>query len=59
MLFDNITIRLLGSDDFPLEAKQQAAADLSTAAANGALEIVSGDPLPLGHVAERSKYMCG
>src|SRR4029453_2107948 len=25
MLFDNITIRLLGSDDFPTEAKRQAA----------------------------------
>ncbi len=28
MLFDNVTIRLLGSDDFPAAAKQQAAADL-------------------------------
>ena len=26
MLFDNVTIRLLGSDDFPAEAKRQAAA---------------------------------
>jgi NADPH2:quinone reductase len=32
MLFDNITIRLLGSDDFPTDAKDQAAADLTTAA---------------------------
>ena len=29
MLFDNVTIRLLGSDDFPAAAKQQAAADLT------------------------------
>jgi len=36
MLLDNVTIRLLGSDDFPVEAKQQAAADLTLAAAEGA-----------------------
>ncbi|MDV6284525.1 NADPH:quinone reductase [Rhodococcus jostii] len=47
MLFDNITIRLLGSDDFPPEAKQQAATDLTTAAADGALSIAIDDPLPL------------
>ena len=33
MLFANLTIRLLGSDDFPPAAKQQAAADLTAAAA--------------------------
>ena len=33
MLFDNVTIRLLGSDDFPADAKRQAAADLTQAAA--------------------------
>src|SRR3954451_3446139 len=37
MLFDNITIRLLGSDDFPAQAKQQAAADLTAAARDRAL----------------------
>jgi NADPH2:quinone reductase len=42
MLFDNITIRLLGSDDFPAEAKQQAAADLTASAADGALSIAIG-----------------
>ena len=36
MLFDNITIRLLGSDDFPTDAKTQAAEDLTAAAAAGA-----------------------
>jgi NADPH2:quinone reductase len=35
MLFDNITIRLIGSDDVPTEAKQQAAADLTSAAREG------------------------
>jgi NADPH2:quinone reductase len=32
MVFNNVTIRLLGSDDFSAEAKQQAAQDLTTAA---------------------------
>src|SRR5205085_6861347 len=32
MLFANLTIRLLGSDDFPPAAKRQAAVDLTTAA---------------------------
>ena len=32
MLFANLTIRLLGSDDFPRAATQQAAADLTAAA---------------------------
>ena len=27
LLFDNVTIRLLGSDDFPADANQKAAAD--------------------------------
>jgi len=52
MLFDNITIRLLGSDDFPAAAKRQAAADLTTAAREGALSIAVGTPLPLEQVAE-------
>jgi NADPH2:quinone reductase len=52
MLFDNVTIRLLGSDDFPAEAKEQAGADLSAAARDGALSIPIVDPLPLGRIAE-------
>jgi NADPH2:quinone reductase len=52
MLFANLTIRLLGSDDFPLEAKRQAAVDLTTAASEGALSISNGDPLPLHRIAE-------
>jgi NADPH2:quinone reductase len=51
MLFDNITIRLLGSDDFPADAKQQAAADLTTAAHNGALTPAVGTPVSLEQVA--------
>jgi NADPH2:quinone reductase len=52
MLFGNITIRLIGSDDFPPAAKQQAAADLTTAARDGALSISIGVPLPLEQTAE-------
>jgi NADPH2:quinone reductase len=49
MLFDNITIQLLGSDDFPIEAKRQAATDLTAAAA--ALHVPTSDPLPLARIA--------
>ena len=52
MLFDNITIRLLGSDDFPITAKQQAAQDLTAAAAEGALSIAIGYARPLARTAE-------
>ena len=40
MLFSNVTVRLLGSDDFLPAAKQQAAADLTAAARDGALSIL-------------------
>jgi NADPH2:quinone reductase len=52
MLFDNVVIRLLGSDDFPAEAKEQAAADLTTAARDGALSISIGEPFPLDEIAD-------
>ncbi len=52
MLFDNVTIRLLGSDDFPVEAKRQAAADLTAAASDGALSIGIEPLLPLERIAE-------
>jgi NADPH:quinone reductase len=52
MLFDNVTIRLLGSDDFPAAAKQQAATDLTASARAGALHVPIGDPLPLSEAAE-------
>jgi NADPH2:quinone reductase len=51
MLFSNLTIRLLGSDDFPAEAKHRAATDLTTAAREGALTVPIGDPLPLERIA--------
>jgi NADPH:quinone reductase len=52
MLFDNITIRLIGSDDFSPAWKQCAAQDLTDAARDGALAIKIGSPFPLDHVAE-------
>jgi NADPH2:quinone reductase len=52
MLFANLTIRLLGSDDFPLAAKRQAAADLNIAAREKALRIPVDSPLPLDRIAE-------
>jgi NADPH:quinone reductase len=52
MLFDNMVIRLLGSDDFPAAAKQQAAVDLTAAARDGALSIPVDAPLPLEQAAE-------
>jgi NADPH:quinone reductase len=52
MLFSNAVIRLIGSDDFPAEARQQAAADLTAAAGEGALSIAIGEPVPLERAAE-------
>ncbi|WP_280315368.1 hypothetical protein [Nocardia abscessus] len=39
LLFNNVTLRLLGSDDFPAEARRQAPRDLPAAAAGGALTV--------------------
>ncbi|MGW0869676.1 NADPH:quinone reductase [Streptomyces sp. NPDC002740] len=52
LLFHNVTLRLLGSDDFPAEAKRQAARDLTAAAAVGALTVDIGDRFPLADIAE-------
>jgi NADPH:quinone reductase len=52
LLFDNVVIRLVGSDDVPLEAKLQAAGDLTAAAESGALTIPIAEPLPLDRAAE-------
>jgi NADPH:quinone reductase len=59
MLFDNLTIRLLGSDDFPAEAKQQAALDLTAAAQAGALAIPVADPFPLEEAATAHERVDG
>ncbi|MFJ8142411.1 NADPH:quinone reductase [Streptomyces sp. NPDC096013] len=52
LLFNNVTLRLLGSDDFPAEAKRQAARDLTAAAAVGALTVEVGDRFPLAGIAK-------
>jgi NADPH2:quinone reductase len=52
MLFANVTIRLLGSDDFPQPAKDAAARDLTAAAADSALSIPVAQVLPLARIAD-------
>lgn len=52
MLFDNVTIRLLGSDDFPAQAKQRATEDLTRAASESALDIAVAAPVPLAEIAD-------
>ncbi|BCL25738.1 NADPH:quinone reductase [Streptomyces aurantiacus] len=52
LLFNNVTLRLLGSDDFPADAKRQAAQDLTAAAAVGALTVAVGHRYPLQDIAE-------
>ncbi len=52
MLFNNVVIRLLGSDDFPHSAKDAAARELTAAAAEGALTIPIDHPMALHRAAE-------
>ena len=42
LLFSNVTLRLLGSDDFPAEAKAEAARGLTQAVVDGKLRIDAG-----------------
>lgn len=51
MLFNNVTIRLLGSDDFPQPAKDAAAHDLTQAAAQSALSVTVAEMFPLERIA--------
>jgi NADPH:quinone reductase len=51
LLFANVTIRLLGSDDFPQEAKDAAARDLTLAAAQSALSVAIAEVMPLAQIA--------
>jgi NADPH2:quinone reductase len=51
MLFANVTIRLLGSDDFPQDAKDAAARDLTAAAAQSALTVTVAGTFPLARIA--------
>ena len=51
LLFANVTLRLLGSDDFSAEAKQQAGSDLTAAARVAALKIPVAPAHPLAEIA--------
>ena len=52
LLFNNVTLRLLGSDDFPDQAGRQAVRDLTAAAAAGALTVEIGASYPLEEIAK-------
>ena len=51
------TIRLLGSDDFPQEAKKAAGCDLTAAAAQSALSIPIANVIPLAQIATAHELM--
>ncbi|WP_316525750.1 NADPH:quinone reductase [Kitasatospora brasiliensis] len=57
LLFNNVTLRLFGSDDFPVEAKRQAARDLTAAAAVGALTVATGARYPLSDIAKAHEHV--
>ena len=46
-----MTIHLLGSDDFPQQAKDAAARDLTQAAAQSALSVPVAEIVPLEQIA--------
>jgi len=52
LLFANVTVRFLGSDDFPPAAKRAAMDDLVTAVDAGALRLSVGQVLPLDQIAQ-------
>jgi NADPH2:quinone reductase len=52
LAFQNVVIRLLGSDDFPQEAKRQAAADLASCLEAGALRSEIRQVFPLDRIAD-------
>jgi NADPH2:quinone reductase len=51
LLFANVTLRLLGGDDFSADAKRQAGRDLTAAAQVGALRIPVAPAHPLAEIA--------
>ncbi|HEV7824156.1 MAG TPA: NADPH:quinone reductase [Mycobacteriales bacterium] len=52
LLFANVTLRLLGSDDFPAEAKERAARDLTEAVAAGQLHAHIAQTYPLEEIVK-------
>ena len=57
LLFANVTLRLLGSDDFPARAKRQAARDLTAAAAVGDLKVSIAARYPLQEIAKAHDHV--
>src|SRR5439155_16194473 len=57
LAFQNVVIRLLGSDDFPREAKRQAAADLVSCLEAGALRTEIRQILPLERIADAHRAL--
>src|ERR1700733_11244689 len=51
MVFKNIRVYLLGSDDFPREAKMQAARDINSALEAGWTGFEIGERIPLAEIA--------
>jgi NADPH2:quinone reductase len=51
MVFKNIRVFFLGSDDFPRQAKVQAARDLTAALEAGWLGFEIGERIPLSEIA--------
>ncbi len=57
LLFKNIRVYFLGSDDFPAEAKAAAARDLNAALAGGWPGFEIAHRFPLSAIAEAHKYL--
>ncbi len=52
LLFKNVVLRLVGSDDLPVEAEQAAVTDITVCLAAGRLRPVVRHRLPLGRIAK-------
>jgi len=59
LLFKNITIRLVGSDDLPEDAERCAAADITACLKEGLLRPRVGVRFPLGEIAEAHEAVEG
>lgn len=59
LLFKNIRLYFLGSDDFPAEAKEAAARDLNAALASGWQGFEIAARFPLAEIADAHQYLEG
>lgn len=57
LLFANVTVRLFGSDDFPVAAERAAVRDLTAVAAAGALRVRVGARFGLAEIAEAHDHV--